>query len=80
MTHPGVGPLRGLAFVLINGDAELSSVASRWRATSDWCRWNIPVGIGDRDTSPGARKAPDTADIIREAILQALTLVEPESC
>ena len=46
-THPGVGALTALAFVLIIGKAERFSVASRWPAIWDWCRWKSPAGIGD---------------------------------
>ena len=41
MTHPGVGPLTALAFVIG------FSVASRSRAIWDWCRWKTRAGIGD---------------------------------
>ena len=38
MTHPGVGTLTALAFVLIIGQAERFSVGSRLQAICDWCR------------------------------------------
>src|SRR5712664_2441821 len=38
-THPGVGALTALAFVLIIGRAERFQCASRSRAIWDWCRW-----------------------------------------
>ena len=38
MTHPGVGPLTALAFVLIMGNANRFTAANRWRAMWDWCR------------------------------------------
>ena len=53
MTHPGVGALTALAFVLIIGEPNASIAASRWRAIWGWCRWKIPVGIGGAwGTSP----------------------------
>ncbi len=54
MTHPGVGPLTALGFVLIIGEAHPAfSAGSRWRAISDWCRWKTPAGIAaDWDTLP----------------------------
>ena len=52
-THPGVGPLTALAFVLIIGEANAFTAASRWPAIWDWCRWKSPAEIGDGwDTSP----------------------------
>ena len=47
MTHPGVGALTALAFVLILGERIGFRVASRSRTISDWCPWKIPVGTGD---------------------------------
>jgi transposase len=47
MTHPGVGALTALAFVLIIGRADRFQSASRSRAIWDWCPWKIPVGTGD---------------------------------
>ncbi len=41
-THPGVGPLTALAFVLIIGKA-----ASRSRVIWDWCRWRTRAGVDD---------------------------------
>src|SRR5499425_1055365 len=53
MTHPGVGSLTALAFVLISAMRPVFSVGSRWQAIWDWCRWKIPAEIGDGwDTSP----------------------------
>ena len=46
MTHPGVGPLTALAFVLIIGEPSDFAVASRWPAIWDWCHWKNPVAIG----------------------------------
>jgi len=46
-THPGVGPLTALAFVLIIGKRIGFSVASRSRAIWDWCRWRSRAGISD---------------------------------
>jgi transposase len=52
-THPGVGPLTALAFVLIIGEAERSRAGSRWPAISVWFRWKTPAGIAAGwDTSP----------------------------
>jgi len=46
-THPGVGPLTAMAFVLVIGQAERfqcgKQVASYW----GWFRWKTPAGIGD---------------------------------
>jgi transposase len=51
-THPGVGSLTALAFVLIIGTAEGFSVASRSRATWGWCRRRSRAETGDGwDTS-----------------------------
>jgi transposase len=51
-THPGVGSLTALAFVLIIGKRNGSSVASRSRAIWDWYRRRIRAEIGDGwDTS-----------------------------
>jgi hypothetical protein len=46
-THPGVGALTALAFVLILGGPSAFAPASRWRAIGDWSRWKKPAGIGD---------------------------------
>ena len=46
-THPGVGPLTALAYVLIVGRADGFSVASRSRAIWDWSRQKSPVVSGD---------------------------------
>jgi transposase len=52
MTHPGVGPLTALAFVLIIGTPERFPVASRSAATSDSFPVKTPVVIGNGwDTS-----------------------------
>ena len=52
-THPGVGALTALAFVLIIGERSGFSVANRSRAIWDWCRWKIRAENGaDWDTSP----------------------------
>jgi transposase len=52
MTHPGVGPLTALAFELVIGLPSVSTAASKWPATWDWCRRRSPVAIGgDWDTS-----------------------------
>jgi hypothetical protein len=80
MTHPGVGPLTALAFVLISGKRIGFSVASRSRAIWDWYRWRTRAGIGDDwDISlerNGAlfgvhglvrSKVLDTTDIVRDA-------------
>ena len=51
-THPGVGALTALAFVLIIGRPDGFSVASRSRAIWDWYRWRSRAGIDDGwDTS-----------------------------
>src|SRR5947209_1088621 len=53
MTHPGVGPLTALAFVLIIGEADRFQCGKQWPAISDWCRWKTPAGIAaDWDTLP----------------------------
>jgi transposase len=53
MTHPGVGALTALAFVLIIGEAERFQWGNRWRAIWGWCRSKSPAGIvDDWDTSP----------------------------
>jgi hypothetical protein len=54
MTHPGVGALTALAFVLIIGEAERFQCGKQVASfISDWCRWRTPAGIAaDWDTLP----------------------------
>jgi len=52
-THPGVGVLTALAFVLIVGDAARFRCGKQVASYLDWCRWKTPAGIaGAWDTSP----------------------------
>jgi transposase len=46
MTHPGVGVLTALAFVLIIGKAERFQCGKQIAAIWDWCRWKTPAAIG----------------------------------
>jgi transposase len=54
MTHPGVGALTALAFVLILGNTERFGCGKQVASyLGDWCRWKNRVGIvDDWDTSP----------------------------
>jgi transposase len=57
-THPGVGALTALAFVLIIGKRIGFIAANKWPAIWDWCRWKTPAAIGDGSgTSPSRRSS-----------------------
>ena len=45
-THPGVGPLTALAFVLIIGRAERFQCGKQIAAYLRWCPWRTPAEIG----------------------------------
>ena len=46
-THPGVGPLTALAFVLIIGKADRFQCGKQIASYRDWCRWRSRAGISD---------------------------------
>ena len=52
-THPGVGPLTALAFVLIIGKAERFQCGKQVARISVWFQWKTPAAIADGwDISP----------------------------
>jgi len=46
-THPGVGPLTALAFVLIIGKADRFQCGKQIASYLGLCRWKIRAGTGD---------------------------------
>jgi len=47
MTHPGVGALTALAFVLILGEANRFHCGKQVASYLGWYRWKTPAAIGD---------------------------------